>query len=90
MEMINRQHFGKRGAFNCVTCGGRTRECGQENNQICAECYEIAGYENSIQDGHETPEQVMEIVNKEFLPKMQKRVGFSMEQFKDNFSIIYG
>jgi hypothetical protein len=87
--MRKHNQFGKRGTFECETCGGRTRECGQENTSICFECYEIAGYENSIQDAHMSVDEVKKVIAP-MIAKMEKRNGYSEAKFHENFSIIFG
>ena len=48
----NRQHFqrGARGVYKCDVCGRSTRVVDQSNDRLCNECYELAGYENSLSD----------------------------------------
>lgn len=50
------------GAYKCDSCGRTTRSTGQGNEQLrlCAECYELAGIENEIQDCGSTPELELE------------------------------
>ena len=42
--------------FKCQTCGRLTRETGVQSmgNENCPQCYELAGIENEISDGHTT------------------------------------
>ncbi len=47
--------FEKRsGLYKCKECGKMTRETGGDESscQMCYRCYEIAGYENMLSDGH--------------------------------------
>lgn len=53
------QRFG-RGVFNCDTCGRSTREAGQGNDHLCPQCWELAGWENSVLDG-ESVESVAKV-----------------------------
>lgn len=44
-------HFGSRApTFTCATCDRRTRNTGQDSDSLCADCYEIAGIDNTIND----------------------------------------
>jgi len=49
------RHF-RRGSstYLCAVCGRRTRETGVQSmgNDTCPQCYELAGIENEISDGH--------------------------------------
>lgn len=51
-----RRGFTKRSTtYNCGVCKRLTRSTGRgdnENVQLCIECYEVAGIENGINDGH--------------------------------------
>lgn len=40
--------------FQCQVCGRATRETGVQSlgNKTCPQCYELAGIENEISDGH--------------------------------------
>jgi len=54
--MSNRNHFikGSNGAYKCECCGRGTRSTGNGDNEyvnLCEQCYEIGGIENSISDG---------------------------------------
>lgn len=42
----------KRGSavFVCADCGWRTRDVGHGHDSLCAYCYDIAGWENTISD----------------------------------------
>jgi len=46
------------GCFSCKSCGRQTRDTGDNGElQLCSECYEMAGIENSIADGNATDEE---------------------------------
>ena len=51
MKIRNRFQRGS-GVFTCGACGRATRDTGGDNTAIglCAECYEIGGLENSLED----------------------------------------
>lgn len=57
--MKSKAHFLKRagGVFSCGNCGRRTRSTGEdnENSRTCIQCWEMAGIENAVSDGCETP-----------------------------------
>lgn len=40
--------------YTCVECGKQTRETGNGESglELCAFCYDLAGWENSLSDGH--------------------------------------
>jgi hypothetical protein len=60
MEMKRHfQRFG-RGVYNCAICARKTREAGQGNDHLCPECYELAGWENSVLDGGSVEEVAAE------------------------------
>lgn len=55
--MKNASRFAKgSGVYQCQCCNRSTRATGRGDNEnvgLCAECYDLAGYENSLQDGAE-------------------------------------
>ena len=51
------------GVYSCSCCGRKTRATGRNDNehlQMCAECYDLGGLENLIEDEGETPELLAE------------------------------
>jgi hypothetical protein len=52
---INKFYRGS-ATFKCDACGRGTRDTGVQSlgNKLCPQCYELAGIENSISDGHTT------------------------------------
>lgn len=45
------------GCYACNACGRKTRSTGNgdnENVRLCVQCWELAGIENEISDGHAT------------------------------------
>lgn len=55
------------GVFTCLICKRATRDTGKDNTEMgyCAECYEVAGIENLLQDERfETPAEAEELENK--------------------------
>jgi hypothetical protein len=55
MFQRNASRFAKgSGCYACNCCGRKTRAVGHgdcEHVRLCAQCYELAGYENMVQDG---------------------------------------
>jgi hypothetical protein len=45
------QRSAKPVVFTCCVCDRRTRLSGQGNDELCLECWELAGLENHILDG---------------------------------------
>lgn len=46
------RHFGHgRGVYTCASCGRRTRETTVQGSDDCADCFELAGLQNSVWDG---------------------------------------
>lgn len=54
-----------RSTYTCTCCGRNTRDTGtgEAGADCCAFCYEAAGIENSISDGHMTSEHGRELFN---------------------------
>lgn len=53
--MGNRNGFQRgSGCFNCSCCGRQTRHTGEQayGSDLCPNCWEVAGIENEISDGH--------------------------------------
>lgn len=47
------------GCYPCRCCGRKTRSTGRgdnENLELCSQCYDLTGIENSISDNGSTPE----------------------------------
>lgn len=54
--MNNNSHFAKgKPIFKCVICKRNTRQAGQDVTHLCAQCYEIAGIDNAINDNGGRP-----------------------------------
>jgi hypothetical protein len=45
--------------YPCDVCGRRTRYTGVQSvgNKLCPQCYDLAGIENEVSDGHTTVEE---------------------------------
>lgn len=54
---ISKFQGGKESVYTCTCCGIRTRQtqAGGEAQELCLcdDCYELAGFENMVQDGEE-------------------------------------
>ena len=56
-KRINGFTYGS-GCFVCKFCGKNTRDTGDNGDcGLCPECYDLAGLENSYQDGEATYEE---------------------------------
>lgn len=59
-----RNTFTKRGGsvYTCDTCGRSTRHTGAQSlgSTLCPQCFDLAGIENEISDGHATIEEKRE------------------------------
>jgi hypothetical protein len=63
--------------FHCNNCGRGTRDTGRGDNEgvgLCEQCYELAGYENQLQDGKEFSDSDKHTVN-EYLRQLSTFVG---------------
>lgn len=59
--MRNNSHFGRgqQPTFSCAVCRRRTRQTIQpQGSDLCAECWELAGLDNSVNDGGDILEDV--------------------------------
>lgn len=48
------------GCYECISCKKKTRSTGNGDNEharMCVRCYEKAGDENAVADGHMTEEE---------------------------------
>jgi hypothetical protein len=73
--------------FKCNVCGRGTRDTGVQSagNKICPQCFELAGIENEINDGHSTLEEcIIEIVS---LVREVKEKGGNVEDWTETFAI---
>jgi len=66
----NASHFAHGSAvYKCGCCGHNTRSTGRgdnENAELCAMCYDLAGEENSLSDNGEfysSPAQILAMIN---------------------------
>lgn len=59
MESKFRRNLTSKSTYDCVCCGRTTRETGlgEEGSQCCAFCFEAAGIDNSLSDGHITKDE---------------------------------
>lgn len=72
---ISKFHKGS-STFKCNICGRGTRDTGIQSagNKICPQCYELAGIENEISDGHCTREERLELI-KQYVVEIQDKGG---------------
>jgi hypothetical protein len=55
MNKRNRFQRNGRGVFQCENCGRSTRQVDQGgDSQCCPQCWELAGIDNSVNDGAQT------------------------------------
>lgn len=48
------------GCYTCATCGRKTRNTGQSlSSELCPQCWDLAGLENEVSDGHQTLEEAL-------------------------------
>lgn len=47
--------FNGRTTFNCASCGRLTRDVDQGGTDCCPQCYELAGYDNMLNDDGRPP-----------------------------------
>lgn len=62
--MAIKQFYKGSTTFKCNVCGRGTRATGVQSlgNKICPQCFELAGIENEISDGHSTLEENIETI----------------------------
>jgi hypothetical protein len=76
--MRERNRFQKgSGMYQCRCCGRNTRSTGNgdnENVRLCEQCYELAGYENMVQDGGELSDRDRETI-KQLIAQIEEKGG---------------
>ena len=80
--------FGRPTVFNCHICKRRTRMAGQDNDNICAECYELAGYDNFHNDNHVAPNADELKFYEAIVAKAAKR-GSDAERMRQCFDYLF-
>jgi hypothetical protein len=82
------RHF-KRGSgcFACAVCGRKTRVTTQDSYTLCAECWELAGIENSILYGCGTPEEYAEEVAELIAAAVKK--GSNEAELRSAFEVCF-
>ena len=65
-----------RSTFKCGQCGRNTRETGAQSlgSDLCPQCWDLAGLENEVSDGHRTRADVAPEVA-ELVAEIEKRGG---------------
>lgn len=67
MGKLNSQFKRGSGMYVCACCKRNTRATGRGDNEnvgICAQCYDLAGYENEIQDGYDLDQRARENIKR--------------------------
>lgn len=81
-----KRHFerGGRGVFTCYCCGRSTRQTTQGgDSELCAECWELAGCENSLLDGVQTLAEIKSLRDSLVADAVSK--GGSAEKIRATF-----
>ena len=82
----NRFLRGHRPVFTCKTCGRSTRLAGQGNPEMCAECWELAGLENSVLDGAAIEEIAPE---RDYWITKAVKMGSDAEKIRNSFNDLF-
>lgn len=85
--MKNRFERGGRGVFRCEACGRSTRLVDQGGEHICPQCWELAGIDNSVNDGAQTWAEVSKEC--EFLLEELVSKGGDAEKAKRGLSYLW-
>jgi hypothetical protein len=90
--MLSRKHFNRgRGpvTFICNSCDRRTRDTGQGSGiECCAQCYELAGYDNMFNDDNRKP-TANELAECERLLNVISKRGGNAVKAKATFEYIW-
>lgn len=77
------------GVFNCISCGRRTRGMSDViGTDCCAQCFELAGLDNMINDDHRRPTSD-ETAEAELLLAEISAKGGDAQQVRDHSSYIF-
>jgi len=87
--MRRKDQFGRGGAFKCMICNRLTRYTGQDVDHLCEPCYEIAGMDNSINDGCGDEEAASYRAECERLLKVIVKKGGDGESVKQANSFVW-
>lgn len=70
------------GCYKCEACGRKTRNTGAQSmgSKTCEQCWDLAGIENEISDGHETVETLRESIQS-LLAKIEANGGDTMQSW---------
>ena len=76
------KHFGS--TYRCDTCGRLTRYTGAQSggSKLCPQCWDLAGIENEISDGHSTFEEKRAEIDA-LLAEIRAKGGDPDEAFAD-------
>jgi hypothetical protein len=85
---MNNRHFRYgRSTFTCLSCGRRTRDAGQGWVECCFECYELAGLDNSVNDGAAALAEV--ILERDRLLAKAVKQGSNEARIRNQFSYLF-
>ena len=84
---ISKFHKGS-STFKCNVCGRTTRDTGVQSagNKICPQCYELAGIENEISDGHATREERIESIA-QYVAEIKAKGG-DVSEWISSFNLV--
>lgn len=86
MRKNNRFQRGHRPVFACATCGRSTRLAGQGNDELCAECWELAGLQNQVFDGDEIAQVA---ADRDFYFNKAVKLGSDPNRIKTQFPELW-
>jgi hypothetical protein len=86
--MRNRSHF-RHGTFICGVCDRRTRHTGDnDSGELCAECWELAGCDNTHNDSATVPTE-KEMAYYESLVAAAVKKGSNADKMRNAFEYIW-
>ena len=72
--------------YTCAICGRRTRSAGSGNDELCYECWELGGYDNSVNDGGDLADFV---AIRDELYRAAVKKGSDGDRIKKNFDFLW-
>jgi len=86
--MAKQRNFRRgRSTFNCICCHRLTREVDQGGTDLCQECFEICGLDNTVNDNSYDPTEYLPEAER-LLAKIAKRGG-DVEAVKRQNSFLW-
>jgi len=73
-----------RSTFNCCSCGRLTRDVDQGGTDLCPECYELAGMDNTCNDDGRTPDADEAKYSQRLLKSIAKKGGNVQKAIESN------